>query len=203
MTAAERSPDVVWHEGEVRRAERWAATRLGGATIWFTGLSGSGKSSVAVAVERLLVAEGRAAYLLDGDNLRHGLNGDLGFSAADREENVRRAAEVARLFADAGVVALVPLISPYRAGRDRARAAHAVAGLPFAEVFVDTPLELCEQRDPKGLYAKARAGELTGMTGIDAPYEPPLDPDLRLTPADGDVDAMAVRVLSLLERLGR
>jgi bifunctional enzyme CysN/CysC len=201
MVDAGRSPDVVWHEGEVDRADRWAATRLGGATLWFTGLSGSGKSSVAVAVERLLVAEGRAAYLLDGDNLRHGLNGDLGFSAADRDENVRRASEVARLFTDAGIVALVPLISPYRAGRDRARAAHAIAGLPFAEVFVDTPLELCEQRDPKGLYAKARAGELTGMTGIDAPYEPPVDPELRLTPADGDVDAMAARVLLLLGRL--
>lgn len=199
MTDADRSPDVVWHEGEVDRRDRWSATRLGGATLWFTGLSGSGKSSVAVAVEKLLLAEGRAAYLLDGDNLRHGLNGDLGFSAADRDENVRRASEVARLFSDAGVVALVPLISPYRAGRDRARAAHVAAGLPFAEVFVDTPLELCEQRDPKGLYAKARAGELTGMTGLDAPYEAPLDPELRLTPADGDVDAMAARVVLLLD----
>jgi bifunctional enzyme CysN/CysC len=196
-----RSPDVVWHDSEVPRPDRWSADRLGGATVWFTGLSGSGKSSVAVAVERRLVAEGRAAYLLDGDNLRHGLNGDLGFSAADREENVRRASEVARLFADAGLVALVPLISPYRAGRERARAAHAAAGLPFAEVFVDTPLALCEQRDPKGLYAKARAGELSGMTGIDDPYEAPLDPELRLTPDDGGVDAMAERVLDLLHRL--
>jgi len=201
MTDAERSPDVVWHDGEVERSDRWSATRLGGATLWFTGLSGSGKSSVAVAVERRLVAEGRAAYLLDGDNLRHGLNGDLGFSAADRDENVRRASEVARLFADAGVVALVPLISPYRAGRDRARAAHVSAGLSFAEVFVDTPLEVCEQRDPKGLYAKARAGELTGMTGLDAPYEPPLHPELRLTPDAGDVAAMAGLVRELLDRL--
>jgi len=201
MTAAERSPDVVWHPGDVERAERWSASRLGGATVWFTGLSGSGKSSVAVAVERRLVAEGRAAYLLDGDNLRHGLNGDLGFSAADREENVRRASEVARLFADAGVLALVPLISPYRAGRDRARQAHAVAGLAFAEVYVDTPLELCEQRDPKGLYAKARAGQLTGMTGIDDPYEAPLQPELRLTPDDGDVEQMAEQVLALLHQL--
>ena len=200
-SSAGRSPDVVWHAGEVARDERWAATRLGGATLWFTGLSGSGKSSVAVAVERRLVAEGRAAYLLDGDNLRHGLNGDLGFSDADRDENVRRASEVARLFADAGVVALVPLISPFRGARDRARAAHAAAGLAFAEIFVDTPLELCEQRDPKGLYAKARAGELTGMTGLDAPYEHPLDPEVRLTPDDGDVDAMAVRVIGLLDRL--
>lgn len=196
---ADRSPDVVWHAGDVARADRWAARELGGATVWFTGLSGSGKSSVAVAVERLLVERGRAAYLLDGDNLRHGLNGDLGFSAADREENVRRASEVARLFADAGVVALVPLISPYRAGRERARAAHLAAGLDFVEVFVDTPLELCEQRDPKGLYAKARAGALSGMTGIDDPYEAPTAAELRLTPVDGDVDAMARRVLELLD----
>jgi bifunctional enzyme CysN/CysC len=199
--AAGRSPDVVWHAGEVDRADRWSATALGGATVWFTGLSGSGKSSVAVAVERHLLARGRAAYLLDGDNLRHGLNGDLGFSAQDRDENVRRASEVARLFADAGIVALVPLISPYRAGRERARAAHAAAGLAFVEVFVDTPLELCEQRDPKGLYAKARAGTLSGMTGIDDPYEAPVDPELRLVPSDGDVDHMAARVLALLDRV--
>lgn len=196
----QRSPDVVWHAGEVERRARWSASRLGGATVWFTGLSGSGKSSVAVAVERRLVADGRSAYLLDGDNLRHGLNGDLGFAAADRDENVRRASEVARLFADAGVVALVPLISPYRAARDRARAIHLAAGVPFMEVFVDTPLELCEQRDPKGLYRKARAGEITGMTGIDDPYEAPSSPELRLTPADGDVDAMARTVVALLDR---
>ena len=196
-----RTPGVVWHPGDVDRTDRWAASRLGGATIWFTGLSGSGKSSVAVAVERKLVAAGRAAYLLDGDNLRHGLNGDLGFSATDRDENVRRASEVARLFADAGVVALVPLISPYRAGRERARTIHAAASVPFAEVFVDTPLDLCEQRDPKGLYAKARAGELTGMTGIDDPYEAPDAPELRLVPADGDVDAMADKVIALLDSL--
>jgi bifunctional enzyme CysN/CysC len=198
-TPAPRSPDVVWHAGEVSRSSRWGANRLGGATVWFTGLSGSGKSSVAVAVERLLVASGRAAYLLDGDNLRHGLNGDLGFAAADRDENVRRASEVARLFADAGVIALVPLISPYRAARDRARSIHLAAEVPFVEVFVDTPLELCEHRDPKGLYRKARAGEITGMTGIDDPYEAPMAPELRLTPADGDVDAMAAIVVALLD----
>ncbi|CAB4610485.1 unannotated protein [freshwater metagenome] len=198
---APRTPGVVWHPGEVARSDRWASTELGGATIWFTGLSGSGKSSVAVAVERKLVAAGRAAYLLDGDNLRHGLNGDLGFSAADRDENVRRASEVARLFADAGIVTLVPLISPYRAGRTRARAIHEAASVPFAEVFVDTPLELCEQRDPKGLYAKARSGELKGMTGIDDPYEAPESAELRLVPTDGDVDAMADKVIALLDSL--
>jgi|TARA_B110000263_G_scaffold18993_1_gene15105 bifunctional enzyme CysN/CysC len=193
------SPDVVWHPSSLDRDERAGALGHRGATIWFTGLSGSGKSTVAAACERLLVAEGRPAYLLDGDNLRHGLNGDLGFSAGDRDENVRRVAEVARLFADAGVVALVPLISPYRAARARARALHEAAGVSFLEVFVDTPLEVCEERDPKGLYAKARAGELTGMTGIDDPYEAPESPDLVLIPDDGRAVAAATRVLALLD----
>ncbi len=187
--------NIVWHEGAVARADRV----FPGATVWFTGLSGSGKSSVAVEVERELVARGRAAYLLDGDNVRHGLNADLGFSAADRTENIRRIGEVARLFADAGVVALVPVISPYRADRDRARAIHAEVGLPFVEVYVDTPLDVCEQRDPKGLYAKARAGEITGFTGIDDPYEAPGQPDVRLTPADGDPIAQAALVLRWLD----
>ena len=149
--------------------------------------------------ERLLVESGRPAYVLDGDNIRHGLNADLGFSDDDRRENVRRVGEVARLMADAGIVALVPVISPFVAVRDAVRAAHEGAGIPFFEVFVDTPLELCEQRDPKGLYAKARRGELPGFTGIDSPYEPPAAPELVLTPADGDPDAQARRVLSLLE----
>lgn len=187
--------DVTWHAGEVAPADRLTV----GATVWLTGLSGSGKSTVAVALERLLVAGGRPAYRLDGDNLRLGLNADLGFSAADRDENVRRAGEVARLMAEAGVVALVPLISPYRAGRDRARAVHEATGVRFLEVFVDTPIELCERRDPKGLYAKARAGEITGFTGIDDPYESPEAPDLVLTPADGDPGAQARRVLALLQ----
>lgn len=188
------STNVTWHDGEVGRGDRPTS----GATVWLTGLSGSGKSTVAVALERLLVDAGRPAYRLDGDNLRHGLNADLGFSEADRTENVRRAGEVARLLADAGVVAIVPLISPYRAGRDAARAIHLAAGVPFVEVFVDTPIELCEQRDPKGLYAKARAGEITGFTGIDDPYEAPQHPELVLTPADGDPAAQAAAVLALL-----
>ena len=191
-----QSPNVVWHPGHLTREERWTAIGSAGATVWFTGLSGSGKSTVAIEVERQLLAAGRPCYLLDGDNLRHGLNGDLGFSAADRDENVRRVAEVARLFADAGVVALVPLISPYRAARDRARQVHEVAGLPFLEVFVDTPIELCEQRDPKGLYAKARAGEIRGFTGIDDPYEAPLAPELVLRPEQGDPAAMAAAVIA-------
>jgi bifunctional enzyme CysN/CysC len=188
------STNVTWHGGEVSRDERPHK----GATVWLTGLSGSGKSTVAVALEGLLVTSGQPAYRLDGDNLRHGLNADLGFSADDRDENVRRAGEVAVLLADAGVVALVPLISPYRAGRDRARAAHEAAGVPFVEVFVDTPIELCEQRDPKGLYAKARAGEITGFTGIDDPYEAPTAPELRLTPDDGDPSSQATAVLRVL-----
>ncbi|MEZ5377420.1 MAG: adenylyl-sulfate kinase [Acidimicrobiales bacterium] len=190
--------NVVWHPSGVARADRWAATGSSGMTLWFTGLSGSGKSSVAVEVERQLLAAGRPAYLLDGDNLRFGLNGDLGFSAADRDENVRRVAHVARLFADAGVVAIVPLISPYRAARQLARSLHEAADVVFAEVFVDTPLEICEQRDPKGLYAKARAGEIKGMTGIDDPYEAPLDPEHRFTPADGDPAAVAKLLISRL-----
>ena len=188
------STNVTWHGGDVERGDRPTL----GATVWLTGLSGSGKSTVGVALEQLLVASGRPAYRLDGDNLRLGLNVDLGFSAADRDENVRRAGEVAKLLADAGVIAIVPLISPYRAGRDRARAVHAEAGISFVEVFVDTPIELCEQRDPKGLYAKARAGEITGFTGIDDPYEAPVRAELTLTPADGDPVAQATRILQLL-----
>jgi adenylyl-sulfate kinase len=189
------TPNTVWHPSALDRTGRPSL----GATVWFTGLSGSGKSTVAVEVERLLVEAGRPAYLLDGDNLRQGLNGDLGFSADDRSENVRRVGEVARLFADAGVVALVPVISPYTADRTRVREIHRIAGLPFFEVHVDTPIEICEQRDPKGLYAKARAGEITGFTGIDDPYEAPADPELRLTPDDGGPEDQARRVVALLD----
>lgn len=190
---------VTWHEGHVPRAARAALSGGPGVVVWFTGLSGSGKSTVAAELERQLVASGRSAYLLDGDNLRHGLCADLGFSAADRDENVRRVGEVATLFADAGLVAVVPLVSPYRAARDRVRDRVVAAGLPFLEVFVDTPLELCERRDPKGLYAKARAGELQGMTGIDDPYEPPERPELVLRPDDGDPAGMAARVAALVD----
>lgn len=189
---------VVWHPTTVARADRWAAHALHGCTVWFTGLSGSGKSTVANAVAERLLADGRPAYLLDGDNLRHGLNGDLGFSAADRAENIRRIGHVARLMADAGLVVLVPVISPYRTDRDLVRELHVAADLDFVEVFVDTPLELCETRDPKGLYAKARAGEITGMTGIDDPYEPPLTPELVLTP-----DLLDHQVAAVLAHLPR
>ncbi len=192
------TPNVVWHPGHFDRAERWSALGQAGATIWFTGLSGSGKSTVAVEVEKALIAKGQPAYMLDGDNLRHGLNGDLGFSAEDRDENVRRVSEVARLFADAGTVSLVPLVSPYRVARDRAREIHAAADVPFYEVFINTPIEICEQRDPKGLYKQARAGKIKGFTGIDDPYEEPLAAELILTPSDGDPVSQAAKVLDLL-----
>ena len=188
------SRDIVWHAGAVDRSARPSR----GATVWFTGLSGSGKSTVAAAVEAALVAAGRPAYLLDGDNVRHGLNADLGFSTEDREENIRRVAHVAQLFADAGVVALVPVISPYRAGRRLARDLHAAAGLPFVEVWVSTPLDECERRDPKGLYAKARAGELRGFTGIDDAYEPPEAAELVLATHELSVDSAVALVLEQL-----
>ena len=193
------SPNVVWHDDGTPRADRWRAAGVHGATVWLTGLSGSGKSTVAAALNELLVASGRLTYTLDGDNLRHGLNGDLGFSAEARAENVRRVAEVARLFADAGVVALVPVISPYRAGRDHARRLHEAAGLTFVEVFVDAPLEVCEARDPKGLYVKARAGEITGFTGVDDPYEAPLQPELVIASATTEPAAAAEMILGVLD----
>ncbi len=198
MNEGASSPNVTEQSRAVTREQRWAALGGSGATIWFTGLSGSGKSTVAVAVEKALVETGRACYLMDGDNLRLGINGDLGFSAEDRTENIRRVSEIARLFADAGVVALVPVISPYRADRDASRALHDQSGLRFTEVFVDTPLEVCELRDPKGLYKKARAGEITNFTGLDAPYEPPLNADLVLKTAEQDLPALVAQVLETL-----
>ena len=166
--------------------------------MWFTGLSGSGKSSVAMLVEQKLLEKGVPAYVLDGDNLRHGLNADLGFSMADRAENLRRLAYVATLLADSGQVVLVPAISPLAEHRELARRVHTEAGCDFFEVFCDTPLEDCERRDPKGLYAKARAGEITHFTGIDSPYQRPKNPDLRLTP-DRTPDELAAMVIELLE----
>ena len=189
--------NVVWHPGHFDRTERWTHLGLSGATIWFTGLSGSGKSTVAVEVERLLVEQKQPTYMLDGDNLRHGINADLGFTTDDRNENVRRVSEVARLFADAGVVALVPLVSPYRAGRERAREIHKAADVPFFEVFMDTPLETAEERDPKGLYKLAREGKIENFTGISDPYEAPIDPDLVLRPDMGGPTATAEMVLAM------
>jgi bifunctional enzyme CysN/CysC len=186
---------VSWHKATVSRDDR--ATQ--GRTVWLTGLSGSGKSTVAAELERRLVASGRPAYMLDGDNLRHGLNADLAFGATDRAENVRRVGEVAKLLSDAGVIAIVSLVSPYRADRDLVRTSHADAAIAFTEVFVDTPLAMCEERDPKGLYAKARAGEIAHFTGVDDPYEAPLSPDLLLRPEHGDPSAQAELILRFLE----
>lgn len=190
--------NVVWQQGLVTRLQRAGLTGGPGVTIWMTGLSGSGKSSIAAEAERLLVQRRRVSYVLDGDNLRHGINKDLGFSATDRAENVRRNGEIARLMADGGLVVLVPVISPYASDRDLVRSMHRAVGLEFAEVFVDTPLEVCEQRDPKGLYARARAGEIVGMTGIDDPYEAPTNPDLVL---DGANDAPIQNAELLIETL--
>ena len=194
--STQSEPNIVWHSGAVERQQRGSR----GTTVWFTGLSGSGKSTVAVEVERRLVASGRPAYILDGDNLRHGLNSNLGFSPEDRQENVRRVAEVARLMADAGIVVLVSLVSPYRADRDSARGIHETAGLPFFEVFVDTPLDVAEARDPKGLYARARAGLIQDFTGVSAPYEAPLSPELLLRTVDADVETLAALVVDRIDR---
>ncbi|MCA9550083.1 MAG: adenylyl-sulfate kinase [Myxococcales bacterium] len=196
------STNIRWHEGKVTRDERWAALGHRGATVWLTGLSGSGKSTLAVALEHQLVARKVACYRLDGDNLRHGLNADLGFGEADRNENVRRAGEVAQLFADSGAVAVSAFISPYAAARQHIRGRHEAAGLPFLEVFVDTPLAVCESRDPKGLYGKARRGELTGMTGLDAPYEAPAQPDLRIDGGATSVEDGVEAIIQLLAGRG-
>jgi bifunctional enzyme CysN/CysC len=193
--AAAAAGNIAFHPGGLSREERRGALGTGGATIWMTGLSGSGKSTIAAAVEHALVSSGRAAFMLDGDNLRHGLNADLGFSAEDRDENVRRVGEVARILAESGTVAIASLVSPYREGRDRVRAIHEEAGIPFHEVFVDTSLEECERRDPKGLYAKARAGEIGDLTGVGAPYEEPERPDL--VPS-ADLEEAVRQVLGLL-----
>lgn len=175
-----RDAHVTWHPAAVTPAAREACARQRGATVWLTGLSGSGKSTLAVELERQLIESGHLAYRLDGDNLRHGLNAGVGFDAAGRAEAVRRAGEAALLVAQSGVIAIVCMISPYRAGRDAVRRGHAAAGVPFLEVFVDAPLAVAEARDPKGLYARARAGEIRGFTGIDDPYESPLSPELHV-----------------------
>ena len=188
---------VFWQEGNLDRAARWRQLGQHGATLWFTGLSGSGKSAIAAATEERLIASGRWAYRLDGDNLRHRVCGDLGFNREDRAENARRVAELAALFADAGCVALVCLISPFAADRRRARECHERAGLTFVEVFVNTSLQECARRDVKGLYARARSGALADLTGVGSPYEPPVAPDVELT-EDLDIATAAERVMSTL-----
>lgn len=194
--------DIRWHHGAVSRDVRQELSGGPGVTVWLTGLSASGKSTIAFEAERRLISSGRSAYVLDGDNIRHGLNADLGFSATDRAENVRRVGEVARLMADAGLVVLVPIISPYRADRLDVRRSHADADIGFVEVHVSTPLEECERRDPKGLYARARAGEITGFTGIDDPYESPAHPDLDLDTSTRDIESCVETLLEHLRKSG-
>lgn len=172
--------NLVWHDGEVSRVDRNHLLGQKGATIWFTGLSGSGKSTIAVALEAELYRHGRLCYRLDGDNVRLGINRNLGFSAEERAENIRRIGEVAKLFVDAGVIVLSSFVSPYRADRDLVRKLHEDAGMDFIEVYVDVPLAEAEERDPKGLYRKARAGQIKNFTGIDDPYEAPAMPELVL-----------------------
>lgn len=176
----QKATNVFWHEGEVTRVDRSTLLGQQGATLWFTGLSGSGKSTVAVALEKALLAKGKLSYRLDGDNVRLGINKNLGFSAEDRAENIRRVGEVSKLMADSGVLVLNSFISPYINDRDQVRALHESAGIPFIEVFVDCSLDEAEKRDPKGLYKKARAGEIKNFTGIDDPYEAPANPEIHL-----------------------
>ena len=192
-----KAENLTWHVGEVDKEARTAAHGHRGAVLWFTGLSGSGKSTIGHRVERMLIERGAFAYVLDGDNVRHGLNSDLGFAAEDRVENIRRIGEVSRLFADSGALVVSAFISPYRKDRDRIRGLMPEG--EFVEVFVDTPLEICEARDPKGLYKKARAGEITNFTGLDAPYEAPDAPEVLLRTANLSVDEGARQVVRYLE----
>jgi adenylylsulfate kinase len=197
-----KATNITWHEGHVGRDERGGLLKQKGATLWFTGLSGSGKSTIAFTLEHALVQRGHLAYVLDGDNIRHGLNKNLGFSAADREENIRRIGEVAKLFADCGVLTMTSFISPYRKDRDTVRSLHAAGNLPFIEVYLNTPIGTCEQRDPKGLYKKARAGQLKNFTGIDDPYEEPLKPEVTIDATGTSPQDATVQLLTYLEQQG-
>ncbi|MAX27056.1 MAG: adenylyl-sulfate kinase [Phycisphaeraceae bacterium] len=198
--AEQKATNITYHEGNVTREERVANMGQKGCTLWMTGLSGSGKSTVAVALEQVLLQRGKHAYRLDGDNIRFGLNKNLGFSAEDRAENIRRIGEVSKLFADAGMITIASFISPYAEDRDAARKLHEDAGIHFAEVFVNTPLEVSEERDPKGLYKKARAGEIKGFTGIDDPYEAPEKPELLLPTHELSVAESVQVCLDYLEK---
>jgi adenylylsulfate kinase len=200
MHSETRATNITWHEGHVGRSERETLLGQKGATLWFTGLSGSGKSTIAFTLEHALVQNGRLAYVLDGDNIRHGLNKNLGFSAADREENIRRIGEVAKLFADAGLIVMTSFISPYLKDRDAVRALHVAANVPFIEIHVATPIATCETRDPKGLYKKARAGELKGFTGVDDPYEPPTKPEITLDATNTSPQEAAAQLLDYLRQ---
>ena len=197
-----KATNVHWHDGDVNRADRAAMLGHKGVTLWFTGLSGSGKSTVAVAVEKALAARGVLSYRLDGDNIRLGINSNLGFSAEDRQENIRRVGEISKLFADTGVVVLSSFISPYAADRDQVRKMHEEGDLPFMEVFIDCSLEAAEARDPKGLYKKARAGEIRGFTGIDDPYEAPANPELHLRTDQMTLEDEVEAVIKSLQERG-
>jgi adenylylsulfate kinase len=194
--------NVHWHHGMVNRPDRSKLLQQSGATLWFTGLSGSGKSTIAVELEWRLTEMGKLCYRLDGDNIRLGINRNLGFTAEDRTENIRRVGEVSKLFVDAGLIVLSSFISPYTADRDRVRALHAEAGFPFIEIFVDCPLSEAESRDPKGLYKKARAGEIKQFTGIDDPYEAPTAPEIHLRTDQLDLDSEVELILSYMKSAG-
>lgn len=194
-----KSTNIVYHHGDVTRVDREKLLGQRGATLWFTGLSGSGKSTLAVALESALHEMGRLTYILDGDNIRHGINSNLGFSPEDRKENIRRIAEISKLFRDTGVINLTAFISPYREDRQLAR---DLADGDFIEVFVDAPLEACEARDPKGLYKKARAGEIPEFTGISAPYEAPEKPELHINTAENSVDECVALLIDYLKDNG-
>lgn len=198
--ANDKSPNVRWHSGSVTSEQREALLGQRGVVLWFTGLSGSGKSTIAHAVEAELLQGGRAAYVLDGDNVRHGLNGDLGFTPEDRHENLRRIAEVAKLFADAGLLTICAFVSPYRADRDRIRG--NLGEGKFLEIYVSTPLEECERRDPKGLYKRARSGEIGDLTGLGAPYEAPDRPELTLDTLSTSVTESVAKVVGFLRHSG-
>ena len=195
-----RATNITWHEGHVSQEERETMLKQKGCTVWFTGLSASGKSTIAFTLEHALMQRGHLTYVLDGDNVRHGLNKNLGFSAEDREENIRRIGEVAKLFTDAGIITLTSFISPYLKDRDNNRALLKEGA--FIEVYVDAPIDVCEERDPKGLYKKARAGELKGFTGIDDPYEPPVKPEIVLKPAEQSPQEAAAILLEYLQEKG-
>ena len=198
--AQQKATNITWHEAAVTAEDREKLLNQKGCVIWFTGLSGSGKSTLANAVGQVLHQQQHHTYVLDGDNVRHGLNKNLGFSPADREENIRRIGEVAKLFADAGTIVLTAFISPYRTDRDQARA--LIVDGRFVEVFVDCPLEVCEERDTKGLYKKARAGEIKEFTGISAPYEPPLNPEVTVNTAALSIEECAQAVVTVLIKAG-
>ena len=198
--AEQKATNVTWHDGLVSREDRYDILRQKGATIWFTGLSGSGKSTIAVALERALFERGKLSYRLDGDNVRLGINKNLGFSEEDRKENIRRIGEIAKLFGDAGTISLSSFISPYKSDRDEVRRLHEAANLTFVEVFVDCPLGEAERRDPKGLYKKARAGEIKNFTGIDDPYEAPVDPELHLRTDELSVEEEVSEIVEYLEQ---